>query len=187
MVRSITILIRFFSVSMTLFRENSRLIPCKGLRRLNFGLMDSPLTRNLVWAKVAATAHRMATPTTGPTVLPMATRPWTASSPDSPPTSCSPPPMASKHRRRNLAVSSANIPVTSQRVAKVPSRLATATASLLIKTLPFFRSSRRFFGVAFSVLFPSANVHPPLAANGSPSPPDRRGGSGGSPRTANRR
>ena len=31
-------------------------------------------------------------------------------------------------------------------------RVATATASLLMRTLPFFRSSRRFFGVAFSVL-----------------------------------
>ena len=69
MVRRRIILIRFFSVSMTLFRENNRLMPCKGLRRLNFGLMDSPLTRNLVWAKVAPTAHRMATAITGPTVL----------------------------------------------------------------------------------------------------------------------
>ncbi len=66
--------------------------------------------------------------------------------------------MASKHRRRNLAVSSANIPVTSQRVAKVPSRLATATASLLIKTLPFFRSSCFRFGVAFSVFSPAKPI-----------------------------
>ena len=130
--------------------------------RLNFGLIDSVLTRNLVWAKVAATAQRMAARTSGPTVLPMAAMPCTPSSAETLPVSRGSSPTVSRHSIMNLPSSLAKKLVSSQRVRKVPSRLTTATASLLIKTLPFFRSSRRFFGVAFSVLFPSANVHPPL-------------------------
>ena len=43
---------------MMLFNENSRLIPCIGFSRLNFGFMDSKETSSLVCAKVATTAAR---------------------------------------------------------------------------------------------------------------------------------
>ena len=58
-----------FSASMMLRMENSRLKPCSGLMRLNFGLMASPATSSFVWAKVLATANRAVTASSGPAVL----------------------------------------------------------------------------------------------------------------------
>ena len=176
MTSKMTILIRFFPVSTRLFKENNRLKPWRGLRRLNFGLIDSVLTRKRVCAKVAATAHRMDTATTGPTVLRMTMTACMPTSPDLLTASWGFSPMEVKHRDMNPPSCSTKMPVTSQRTAKVPRRLATATASRLIKTLPFFRSSRRFFGVAFSVLFPSGKVCPPLRSRAARPPEGWRSG-----------
>ena len=51
---------------MTLRSENRRLIPCRGLIRLNFGFSASPETNSLVWKKVAATATTAVVASSGP-------------------------------------------------------------------------------------------------------------------------
>ena len=57
-----------FSASITLRRENSRFKPCRGLRRLNFGLIDSPATSILVWKKVTPMARIAVTAKNGPAI-----------------------------------------------------------------------------------------------------------------------
>lgn len=67
--------------------------------------------------------------------------------------------MRSIQYRRNSYICAAIQLALSLRTRKLTSNTTTETASLLKNIFPFFRSSRRFFGVAFSVFCPSAKPH----------------------------
>ena len=117
-----------FKASTTLFRENSRLNPCKGLIRLNFGLSSSPLTRSLVWAKVAATAQMAVTSSRGSTVVTSSKIPWCSSSATWSPTGRLTP-QAARHAVMNADISWMIFPDISHSAAQEPSSVVTATAS----------------------------------------------------------
>ena len=154
---------KLFSASTTLRRENNRLKPWSGLIRLSLGFKDSPLTSSLVWAKVATTARMAVTPRKGPATMTTAMTQRYASCLSmegamGAGVSAMKPKQAAN---RPSACSETTLPMTFS-ITRLPIRVATAITSLLIMTLPFFRSSRRFLGVAFSVLESPGTVHPPF-------------------------
>ena len=148
---------------ITLFSENRRLKPCIGLILLSFGRISSVLTSMRVWAKVATMAQVMVTSVIGSTLRTRTPSPCFTSSRTMSSRTRDP---STAHMDKQKRIKPDNcapmVPESSQKAAKEPSSVTTATASWLRKTLPFFRSSLRFFGVAFSVLELSATAHPPF-------------------------
>ena len=131
--------------------------------RLNFGRMDSPVTSILVWKKVTLTASRAVTPRKGPAMVISASTPVLNSSLSIPGNiSASTTAIFWKVRMNRAETCSSTTSPMTITIARLPSRVATASASLLIRTLPFFRSSRLRFGVAFSVLESPATRSSPL-------------------------
>ena len=140
--------------------ENSFFIPDSGLSRENLGLSAFMVNSPRVCATVGIIPRAMAIRHIGPTQIPMTviTSVNIVMMVSRLTVVC---PMCSYSEPEYARTDFVTSPRSSRIAAKIPSTEAAVTISLLWRTLPSLRWSRRFFGVAFSV-FSSPAILPPF-------------------------